>query len=295
MKVYYYPPEQVGKPYPKGGASLAGFERTTNPDEADCFLLVNSFDEFTNEELLNLPYMKGNERRHILFSLHENPDRLIGIPAIIFRADNNKRLRDRGEVAFTQPWGSEDWYAKMGPATNFEYDVCFQGQDNSARIAKQCCDSVVAAGLKAHVKINDTFYGVYETNGDVETTKRLKESYLQTLHASKLSLCPYSLNNGIVRYRLYETMAMARIPVLVGNDCILPLEDRIQWNKCIIRIDEKDVPRTGEILREFLKSHTDKDIRGMGQLAHWYWSEFLDDDIWEVTWAMLVTERLAQL
>ena len=88
---------------------------------------------------------------------------------------------------------------------------------------------------------------------------------------------------------------MGRIPVWVGDDCLPPFENKIDWNYCSIRIAESDVPKTGEILRHFLQTHTDQEIIEMGMYGHDMWDRYLNDDHWEGIWAEVVTERLREL
>jgi hypothetical protein len=40
--------------------------------------------------------------------------------------------------------------------------------------------------------------------------------------------------------RFYETLAMGRIPVFINTDCLLPLEDKIEWKKHVVWVEYKD-------------------------------------------------------
>lgn len=40
--------------------------------------------------------------------------------------------------------------------------------------------------------------------------------------------------------RFYETLAMGRIPVFVNTDCLLPLEDKIDWKKHVVWVEYED-------------------------------------------------------
>lgn len=294
MKVYRYSEEESGQPFPAGCINLHDFETTTDPAQADCFLLRHGMDSFSNEQLKALPYLKGNERRHVFFSLREDPDRVVGIPAIIFRADFNKRLLDAGDTTtMTTPWGSPD-YGELKPIPEgFTYDVVFQGWDSGKGLTVRACESVLRTRLKARINITPAFYGVIERD-DPETARVLVSEFVEGLHQSRLSLGPQSLR-GVIRYRFYEAMAMGRVPVLIGDDCIPAFGHKIDYSRCSVRIAEADVDRTGEILCDWLDNHKDDEVIAMGEYGYAMWKRWLEDDRWETTWAELVAERLEAL
>jgi hypothetical protein len=239
--------------------------------------------------LRSLPYLKGNECRHVFFSICENPERTVGIPAIIFRTDFNKYLLSLGDsTTIAWAWGSADYYR---PVEQFRYDVCFQGQDGSAGLTRPACKSVQESSLLSKIVINEKFYGNYEVY-EPEKAIRLKEEYLDSLFESRLSLCPCSFSNKVVRYRFYEAMAAGRVPVLIGDNCILALEDRIDYSKCSIRIAETDVNETGAILKDWLSKHSDEEIIEMGNYGHGMWLDWLNDDDWDYNWSRIVKEKL---
>ena len=92
----------------------------------------------------------------------------------------------------------------------------------------------------------------------------LRESYFRTMQASRLALSPRSNRFGAIRYRLYEAMSMGRVNVHLGDECILPLSDRIAWSDCLVQYAEKDASRVGGFIEDWLSYHTDDDIVDMG-------------------------------
>ena len=274
-----------------GCISLKGWDVTENPNDADCYVLPPDISHLTNDQLRSLPYLKGNETKHVFFSICENPTRVVGIPAIIFRCDFNKHLLAQGDFGMVWGWGSDDHYSMYPIQEGFKYDVVFQGQESGLGLTTRAIDSVTKAGLNCKIKVVPMFYGTYESRGDKETTTRLKAEYLEGLHQSRLSLCPMSVE-GVVRYRFYEALSMGRVPVLIGDACLLPLADRINYDNCSIRIAEKDVDKTGEILKEWLAGHPDNEILQMGLYGYNSFKRWIEDDRWEITWGELVKERL---
>lgn len=44
---------------------------------------------------------------------------------------------------------------------------------------------------------------------------------------------------------------MERVPILIADGCELPLEEEIDWDSLILRVDEADIGNIGSILEEF--------------------------------------------
>lgn len=68
-----------------------------------------------------------------------------------------------------------------------------------------------------------------------EDRKRTTREYYNNIVESDYVLCLRGGGNFSVR--LYETLMIGRIPIFVNTDCVLPLEDRIDWKKHVIWID----------------------------------------------------------
>lgn len=294
MKAYTYTARQIGiKELPPGTLRLAGWEATENLKEADVFIVPCDLRNVDNKHLEALPYLKGNERRHVMFAISEQPERYLGIPAIIFRADANKGVMAHDPTTIPWPWPVEDWkkYVPL-PDDGFKYDVCFVGW-NSTPLTEQVCKAVQLQGnLKTLIQLNEEFYGTWETNKDTEKTEYYRTLFLNTMQKARLSLCARSIASGVVRYRFYEALSMGRIPVHFNDNGVLPFADRIDWNECSINIPEKDAGHTGEILRGWLDVHSDADIIARGLYGRAMWERWLNGKHWDRLFAECVEERL---
>ena len=79
--------------------------------------------------------------------------------------------------------------------------------------------------------------------------KRLAREFFENIRDSDYTLCVRGRGNFSVR--LYETLAMGRIPIFVDTDCILPFEDQIDWRRCCVWVDRRDLHRLPEKVAEF--------------------------------------------
>ncbi len=89
------------------------------------------------------------------------------------------------------------------------------------------------------------------SSSNEEKTKTTKE-YFNNMVESDYIICLRGGGNFSVRF--FETLMMGRIPVLVDTDCILPLEDEIDWKKHIIWVAWKDRKKIASIISAFHKN-----------------------------------------
>lgn len=294
MNAYYYPPQHVGMTeFPPGYFKLGGFDVTDDPSAADCFVLPTDIRHVTDREIRALPCLKGNEKRHIFFSLAEYPTRALPIDTLAFRTDHNRSLEMVNSLARSWCWGVENLQQYIPvPEGEFKYEIHAQLWASSP-ITDLAVDACVKAGLQVHDQRQDFFYGTLETNNDPRLAT-LRNQFLQTMSESRLVLVPRS-RAGVNRYRFFEAMSMGRVPVLLCDDCLLPCADKIDYGHCCIRIQERDAVRTGSILREWLRAHTGHELIQMGLYGRAMWERWLAPARWEQTWGELTMEYLAEV
>lgn len=294
LKAFYYEPRHVGlSDFAPGYFKLGGFNVTDDPSTADCFILPTDIRHVSDTQILALPYLAGNEARHVFFSLSEFPTRALPVDAPAFRTDHNKTLRGMNARARVWCWGVEDLHLYAGmPNGGFRFDVHAQLWASSP-LTDAAVESCKRAGLKMHDRRNTFFYGMLESANDPRLAE-LRATFLETMSASRLVLVPRS-RAAVNRYRFYEAMSMGRVPVLLCDDCLLCCDDKIDYVRCCLRIHERDVRMTGEYLKEWLRVHSDAQIEAMGAYGRAMWERYLNPKTWETTWAELEREHLESL
>lgn len=87
--------------------------------------------------------------------------------------------------------------------------------------------------------------------GAITQEKRQKTTieFFDNIRDSDYVLCVRGAGNFSVR--LYETLAMGRIPVFVNTDCILPLEHVIHWKKHMVWVEFDERHSINEKIIEF--------------------------------------------
>lgn len=313
-EVYYYTDQEVGIPWPgpdpgrKAWCELQGiphprftwykwpgFAATTDPRQADVYVVHQRLYELTNEMIESLPYYRGDARhRHVFFGLGPDVGRsfrdLSQYPGVFFRACvNHDMLRsDPDIIAWSWPVADLGKYATLPPG-GFEYDAVFQGQ--VVGHTKPVIDSVGRSGLRSYVIRLSEFFSTIR-HRDPKRGTELRKSYLESMQASRIALCPNDNPHGAIRYRLYEAMSMGRVNLFVGDECVLPLSDRIDWQNCIVQISNRDMDKAGEFLERWLSKRSDAEIMAMGARAREAWATWLKRENWGTIVGKLVRERL---
>lgn len=314
-KVYYYTDEEVGLPWPGPDADRVewcksqgiphprfiwyewpGFEETTDPRQATAYVVRQRLYGLTDEIIESLPYYKDDARhRHVFLGL--GPDggpkafrSLARFPGIFFRACVNHGMLVDDPDIISWPWPvlGVGEYAALPPG-GFKYDAAFQGQVTGP--TELVISSIEQASLKSHVVRIPGFFSVIRY-AEPEKAAKLRISYLESMQASRVAVCPNSNPYGAIRYRFYEAMSMGRVSLFIGDGCVLPLSDKIAWQHCVVQIANRDMPKAGEFLERWLSQHDDAEITAMGIRAREAWNRWLKRENWGIIIGELVRERL---
>ena len=108
---------------------------------------------------------------------------------------------------------------------------------------------------------------------DAETARReYKENLLSSDYALVIK------GDGNYSYRFYEALSLGRIPVLLDTECVLPLEDVIQYDEFILRIPYYDLYRIDEIVAQHYASISPQEFSVMQQKARHAFETYLRVD-----------------
>jgi hypothetical protein len=292
VNVYSYTSAECGlREAPDECLKLAGDDVrvVTDPAKADVFVVPPPFHKLGLRNALRLPHLDGNERRHVLFSIGEAIHTVLGRPCIFIRCDATQYLMARERTTVPWPWPAEDLGAWEQLGLPFQWDVFFHGWARLP-LTTAACNSCAAAGLNCNIRVDTQFWAHQPLTDDQRAERRA--NFLGGLAASRLSLCPRSGDTSVIRYRFYEAMSMGRVPVLIGDESVLPFADRIDYDKCALWLEEDKVENVGPALKEWLAAHTDEQILDMGRYGREMWHKYLARDRWPELWTLVVKERL---
>lgn len=105
---------------------------------------------------------------------------------------------------------------------------------------------------------------------------KIRKEYLDNMLSSDFALCVRGDAN--ISTRFFEALSLGRIPLLINTDCILPLEDVLEYKKFIISVDYRDISKIAVVVSEFYNSMSDDDFIAMQKGARRVFEEYLKPD-----------------
>lgn len=110
---------------------------------------------------------------------------------------------------------------RLMSAPYFRYNILSNLQNKKCVKTNFIIRNQYRAGIKANKNLHHT-----------------TEEFYNNIKDSDYILCMRGAGNFSTRF--YETLAMGRIPVFVNTDCLLPLEDKIDWKQHVVWVEYKD-------------------------------------------------------
>lgn len=104
--------------------------------------------------------------------------------------------------------------------------------------------------------------------------EKTTQEFYDNLQCSDYVLCVRGGGNFSVR--LYETLALGRIPIFVNTDCLLPLDNTINWKEHVVWVEESERKYIAEKVNDFHSNLTTKDFIDLQQKNRSLWKEKLN-------------------
>lgn len=138
-------------------------------------------------------------------------------------------------------------------------------------LRRQCLDYIEK---DAHIKTNFVVRKQYRA-GAVTEEERIKtaKEFFDNMKDSDYILCVRGAGNFSVR--LYETLAMGRIPVFLNTDCILPLIDEIEWKDHVVWVEFNQRHLISEKIVEFHNKLTESEFHNVLESNRKLWEDKL--------------------
>lgn len=113
---------------------------------------------------------------------------------------------------------------------------------------KHALQSVRASSLVTPNIIERKFHSAHPATARRDTDE-LRKEYIQNLQNSDIALAVRGDANASMR--LYEAMSLGRVTALLDTDTVLPLEDRMPYSDCMVRVDYHEMHTLPARIREF--------------------------------------------
>jgi hypothetical protein len=116
----------------------------------------------------------------------------------------------------------------------------------------------------------------------------MRREYVNSVFGCDYALCMRGAGNW--SYRFFEALSAGRIPVMIDTDCMLPLENEIDWSRHICRIPYAQIAGAPAILRAFHHNLGPEGFATMQTANRNLWVQQLEPS----AFFLRVIERLAQ-
>lgn len=309
MRVYRYDAAVYGE----GGIHLHGdsVEVVDRPERADVLLCPNitfslAQDQMAWDRFWNEPEVLRRPECVVTYDCSDNfdPPPLPG--ACYLRCGLTTTQLAQYPSAVSWPWPVPD----LGPwAAQYPNDptkvVQFVGWRTPMAETTVAVDSVRKA-LPHHstLVVHDDFHGhrhrragthaVDDGDPTIDNETRFREEQYRTeMFDAWFALSPQSID-GVFRYRFFEAMTAARIPVHVGQHYVLPWAHKIPWEEIAVFVPSLLANETGERVRALYAKWGPDGCRQRAGRGQAFWDTWLNKQHFGTLMTQAVEEHLAQ-
>lgn len=280
------------------------FNLVENVEEADFLLFPHDFyyfiigmipKEFLDEHVL---LAQKYQKKLLIFDLSDLTEKEINVPnSIVFRIAGYRHRQKENEIIM--PYFSEDLsqYQKVTRREKGEKPVigfCGWGELRNTRqriklwlknflISDQAHKQGIYFRIKAIKilkkcnKIIPNFiirksYSSHQSTIELPV-EQARRQYIENISNSDFTLCVRGDAN--FSYRFFETLSLARIPLVVDTDCVFPLNDIIDYNKFAFIVDYKNLENICGIIKDFYINISNEEFIEMQKNARMAFKNYL--------------------
>ena len=106
-----------------------------------------------------------------------------------------------------------------------------------------------------------------------EQEAQSRREFFENIRDTDYTVCVRGGGNFSVR--LYETLAMGRIPILVDTDSLLPYADDRRWRECCVYVRQDELPHIAEKVLAFHAALSEEAFLETQRQARRFWEERL--------------------
>jgi hypothetical protein len=231
---------------------------TEDPVEADMILFSEILGAgFYFERVRRHPLVRGFREKCFLFCAN---DFIIPFLPGIYASIEKRWASSRARGGFYAGNPPNDFLQFKVVRSDLKYLFSFIGASNTAPVREHLCS--LNHPRSVFLDTSSDYQRLLHREMPSDERRAYERRYAETLQQSKFILCPRGM--GPSSMRLFDTMRMGRVPIILSDDWVAPVGPR--WNDFSIRVAEADwrsVPAIAE--------KRENDAETMGQLARAEW------------------------
>lgn len=205
---------------------------------ADCVLITevqSHLDDWRFSRFWNSPVVRRWAHKGFVYCDVDRPMYLLpGLYPSVSRRLQDPCRQESFCYLGMQPFEADEIFQRTSPELLFSF---------SGQLQNHPCRRGLAALCSSRSEIIDTS-GIYIFSAPHELVTRIRARYREQVANSKFVLCPRGV--GTSSYRLFETMAAGRVPVIISDEWVEPIGP--DWSEFSVRIPEDQVAQIPRIL-----------------------------------------------
>lgn len=130
--------------------------------------------------------------------------------------------------------------------------------------------------IEPNIVLRDRYLGaptILSETQDDDMLRQVRLDFVQNMVQSDYILC--ARGTGNYSYRLYETLSMGRIPIIVDTDCVFPYDFATDWKQYCVWVASQDVSHISEIVAEFHDRLSSSEFTALQFECRRFWEEKL--------------------
>lgn len=245
-------------------------EEVASAEEADYLLIPHNWTHVRD----NTAYLKQFEqigKKSIVFWLGDGSEKVRWPNTIVFRTSGYKSDLASNEIIM--PTVVEDLGAKYNITTRAKGltpSVGFVGwarQTGFAALKSTVKNAFKSGPRKKGLYLRQKAVDILSHSSLIETNFILRTGYktgsqdefVKNMKGSDFALAPKG--DGNYSGRFYEALSLGRLPLLIDTDCVLPLENEIDYDKFVLRVPYTQMEELPERISKFYNSLSDEGFR----------------------------------
>jgi hypothetical protein len=247
-----YNHEHKNRYYPLLEYSNKHIHYTDDITDCDVIVLPYKYKSFSNDTFLQELYMLSLRcNKPLLCFYNDDNDTPLDTPTNIhvYRTSfyySTKKMNEYALTAFSPDFFKGDYLEE--PVLSIGY--C--GHIDHGR--KKYLGQFLQSDIQTNFILRKGFWapGINKT--------RAMQEFNDTIQNNLFTFCYRGAGN--FSYRLYQTLMMGRIPILINTDCVFPFSEQYNLQELGIIIDEKDIINNNidiiQIIKEYYKTNKDR-------------------------------------
>lgn len=160
------------------------------------------------------------------------------------------------------------WHSTLLALKGDEYP---QAHTRGIFLRRAAIHALRAGGISNRV-IERSFYSLHRSAASFDPSS-VRQEYSENLRTCDLALCARGDANASQRF--YEALSASRIPLFLDTDCVLPLEEVVDYDTALFRVSVRDITALPARIRSWCEKESPESFLARGKRAREIYENYL--------------------